>query len=492
MLATAAIILAAGQGTRMRSRLPKVLHPLAGRPILGHVLDSVGRAGIEHRVVVVGHGAEEIEAFLAGAPSVRQDPQLGTADAVRVGLDRVPTSVRQVLVTVGDAPLIPAELFGALVNEQADGEAAIALLSAQVADPAGYGRIVRDERGDSRAIVEEADADAQTRTIDEINVGTYCFDATWLRANVGDVPASAKGEFYLTDLVALAIGAGRRVRVVSAPDPDLTMGINDRVQLATAERLMRRQIAERHMRAGVTITDPETTYIDAGVEIGQDARIEPWSVLKGSTVIGQDAVIGPNAQLIDSSIGPRSVVWASVVEESEVAEDVEIGPYSHLRPGCRIGPRCRIGNFAELKKSEVGAGTQQHHFSYLGDAELGENVNIGAGAVTANYDGVNKHTTVIGSGAFIGVDTTLRAPITIGPGAKTGAGAVVTRDVPAGKTVVGMPARPIELRRGRRAAIEAVAGGEPRIGSEPGPGADESRSPDLNQQPGGSAPRSDA
>ena len=483
MLATAAIILAAGQGTRMRSRLPKVLHPLAGRPILGHVLDAVGRAGIEHRVVVVGHGAEEIEAFLAGAPSVRQDPQLGTADAVRVGLDRVPTSVRQVLVTVGDAPLIPAELFEALVLKQADGEAAIALLSAQVADPTGYGRIIRDESGDSRAIVEEADADPETRGIGEINVGTYCFDATWLRANVGNVPASPKGEFYLTDLVAMAIGAGRRVRVVNAPDPDLVMGINDRVQLATAERLMRRAIAERHMRAGVTVTDPQTTYIDAGVEIGQDARIEPWTVLKGATVIGQDAVIGPNAQVLDSHIGPRSVVWASIVEQSEVAEDVEIGPYSHLRPGCRIGPRCRIGNFAELKKSQVGAGTQQHHFSYLGDAEVGEDVNVGAGAVTANFDGVNKHTTVIGAGAFIGVDTTLRAPITIGPGAKTGAGAVVTRDVAAGKTVVGMPARPIELRRGHRAAVGA---------SEPGPAGGEAGSTDRNSQLGGGAPHSDA
>ena len=319
--------------------------------------------------------------------------------------------------------------------------------------------------------------------IGEINVGTYCFDAGWLRANVGNVPASAKGEFYLTDLVAMAAGAGRRVRVVSAPDPQLTMGINDRVQLAVAERLMRRAIAERHMRSGVTITDPATTYIDAGVEIGQDARIEPWTVLKGSTVIGQDAVIGPNAQVIDSGIGPRSLVWASIVEESEVAEDVEIGPYSHLRPGCRIGPRCRIGNFAELKKSQVGAGTQQHHFSYLGDAEVGEDVNVGAGAVTANFDGVNKHTTVIGTGAFIGVDTTLRAPITIGPGAKTGAGAVVTRDVAAGKTVVGMPARPIELRRARRQAVAAA---------ESGHGAEPAGAGDRNSQPGGGAPLSDA
>jgi len=483
VLATAAIILAAGQGTRMRSRLPKVLHPLAGRPILGHVLDAVGRAGIEHRVVVVGHGAEEIEAFLAGAPSVRQEPQLGTADAVRVGLDRVPTSVRQVLVTVGDAPLIPAELFEALVREQADGEAAIALLTADVADPTGYGRIVRDERGDARAIVEDVDADLETRGIAEINVGTYCFDAAWLRANVGDVPSSPKGEFYLTDLVAPAIAAGRRVRVLRAPDAELAMGINDRVQLAIAERLMRRAIAERHMRTGVTITDPLTTYIDAGVEIGQDARIEPWTVLKGGTVIGQDAVIGPNAQVLDSRIGPRSVVWASIIEESEVAEDVEIGPYSHLRPGCRIGPRCRIGNFAELKKSQVGAGTQQHHFSYLGDAEVGEDVNVGAGAVTANFDGVNKHTTVIGSGAFIGVDTTLRAPLTIGPGARTGAGAVVTRDVPAGKTVVGMPARNIELRRGRRTPVGAA---------ESAQGADPGGTGNLNSHTGGGAPSPDA
>ena len=248
----------------------------------------------------------------------------------------------------------------------------------------------------------------------------------------------------------MAAGGGRRVAVVQAPRAELTTGINDRVQLAAAERLLRAEIAERHMRAGVTIVDPESTYIDAGVEIGQDARIEPWTVLSGETVIAQDAVVGPNAHVRGSRIGPRTSVWASVVEDSEVAEDVQIGPYSHLRPGCRIGPRCRIGNFAEIKKTTMGAGTHQHHFSYLGDAEVGERVNIGAGAVTANFDGERKNITIIGDDAFIGVDTMLRAPITIGPGARTGAGAVVTRDVAPGKTVVGMPARPIEARRRRR------------------------------------------
>jgi bifunctional UDP-N-acetylglucosamine pyrophosphorylase / glucosamine-1-phosphate N-acetyltransferase len=230
---------------------------------------------------------------------------------------------------------------------------------------------------------------------------------------------------------------------VRAPRAELAMGINDRSGMAAVERLMRAEIAERHMRNGVTIVDPASTFIDVEVEIGQDARIEPWTVLAGATVIGPEAVIGPQAQILDSRLGARTAVWASVVESSTVAEDVEIGPYSHVRPGCEIGPRCRIGNFAELKMARVGAGTQVHHFSYLGDAELGEGVNIGAGTITANFDGSVKHRTTIGEGAFIGVDTMLRAPVTIGPRARTGAGAVVTRDVPADETVVGMPARRI-------------------------------------------------
>jgi bifunctional UDP-N-acetylglucosamine pyrophosphorylase/glucosamine-1-phosphate N-acetyltransferase len=475
VLSSAAIVLAAGQGTRMRSRVPKVLHPLAGRPMLHHVLDALAAAGVEHRVVVTGSGADAVESALGeGVPTVRQDSQLGTADAVRCGLARIPSGVRHVIVTMGDVPLLPPELFQRLLREQAEGEATIAMLTARVADPAGYGRVVRDDAGAAAAIVEEKDADERTRGVDEVNVGTYCFEAAWLRANVGNVPASASGEYYLTDLVALAAAGGRRVAAVEAPHPELTTGINDRVALAAAERLLRARIAEAHMRNGVTIVDPDTTYIDAAVEIGQDARIEPWTVLRGATVIAQDAVIGPNAQVRDSHIGPRTTVWASVVEESEVAEDVEIGPYSHIRPGCRIGPRCRIGNFAELKKAAVGAGTQQHHFSYLGDAEVGEDVNIGAGAVTANFDGEKKNTTTIGDGAFIGVDTMLRAPVTIGPGARTGAGAVVTRDVAPGKTVVGMPARPIEARRRSRdaEAVEPAASAthrNPQTGGPPEP-----------------------
>lgn len=467
---TAAIVLAAGQGTRMRSALPKVLHPLAGRPMVGHVLDALARAGLEHRVVVTGHGGERVEAELGDlVATVRQEPQLGTADAVRVGLTRIPGEVRHVVVTMGDAPLLPADLFQALLREQAEGDAAIALLGARVADPTGYGRIVRDARGGAMAIVEEADADAATRAIDEVNVGAYCFDAAWLRANLGHVPASAKGEYYLTDLVALAVNADRRVSVVVAPRPELTAGINDRVALAAAERVLRDQIAERHMRAGVTLVDPSTTFIDAGVEIEPDARIEPFSTLTGSTRIGPQAVIGPYAQLRDSVVGARTTVWASVLEESIVAEDVQIGPYSHLRPGSEVGARARIGNYAEIKKSRIGAGTQQHHFSYLGDAEVGENVNVGAGTVTANYDGTTKHRTTIGDGAFLGVDTMLRAPITVGEGARTGAGAVVTRDVAPGRTVVGMPARPIEARRRTHDIADTARPDETGAGAEGSP-----------------------
>lgn len=453
LTANAAIVLAAGQGTRMRSRIPKVLHPLAGRPMIDHVLAALSGAGMNHPVVVVGHGADSVEAAIQDrATTVRQEPQRGTADAVRLALAAIPSHAETVLVTMGDAPLQPATLFESLVGERAATGAAVVLVSARLADPAGYGRIVRGADGAPTAIVEELDADPATRAIDEVNVGTYAFDAAWLSSAIERVTPSASGELYLTDLLALALADGRAASVVPATDAADALGINDRVALAEAEERLQRRIAFAHMRNGVTIVDPATTRIDASVEIGQDARIEPWTILAGDTVIASDAVIGPNAHVRDSRIGPRTRVWASVIEASSVAEDTQIGPFAHLRPGCEVGPRCRIGNFAEMKKTRMGAGSQQHHFSYLGDAEIGENVNVGAGSVTANYDGRHKHRTTIGDRVSLGVDTMMVAPVSIGEGATTGAGAVVTRDVAPGSKVVGMPARPIELRRTRHAA----------------------------------------
>ena len=453
LTAPAAIVLAAGQGTRMRSRIPKVLHPLAGRPLLLHVLASLADAGVARPIVVTGHGADAVEVALGDrAVTARQEPQRGTGDAVRVGLEALGAREGSLLVTMGDAPMVPPATFGALLEARREASAPIALLSARMPDPSGYGRIVRDADGRVSAIVEEADADAAVLARDEINAGTYAFDLAWLTAAIGRIPTSASGELYLTDVIALAAAEGCPAAVVVADEPGEAIGINDRVALAAAEERMRRRIAERHMRAGVTIVDPSTTRIDAEVEIGQDARIEPWTILAGATVIAQDAVIGPHAQVRDSRIGPRTSVWASVVEEASVAEDVQIGPFAHLRPGAEVGARCRIGNFAEIKNSRIGAGTQQHHFSYLGDAEVGENVNVGAGSVTANFDGRQKHRTSIADGVSLGVDTMMVAPVTIGEGATTGAGSVVTRDVAPGRTVVGIPARPIEMRRRRRAS----------------------------------------
>ncbi len=463
MTARVAIVLAAGQGTRMRSRVPKVLHPICGRPMIQHVLRALSEAGTERPVVVTGHGADAVEAAISGlATCVRQEAQRGTADAVSVALSTVPNDVAEVLVTMADVPLLEAELFTSLLAARAADDAAVAFVSARMPDPTGYGRVVRGADGGAVAIVEERDADDATRATNEVNAATYAFDARWLRDAIGRVEASGSGELYLTDLVSIAVSDGRTVTVLEAPNGEDAMGINDRVALAAAEERMRSRIAERHMRNGVTIVDPATTRIDAGVEIGQDARIEPWTTLQGATVIAEDAVIGPNSHVRGSVIGPRTTVWASVIEGSRVAEDVQVGPFAHIRPGCEVGPRCRIGNFAEMKNTRVGAETQQHHFSYLGDADVGDGVNVGAGSVTANFDGVAKHRTVIGDRASIGVDTMMVAPVTIGAGATTGAGAVVTRDVAPGKKVVGVPARPIELRRrGPKPADPSPSTGEP-------------------------------
>jgi bifunctional UDP-N-acetylglucosamine pyrophosphorylase/glucosamine-1-phosphate N-acetyltransferase len=443
MTAVAGLVLAAGQGTRMRSRVPKVLHPLAGRTMISYVLATCVAAELDPLVVVTGDGGEQVEAALGIQPTVRQDPQRGTADALKVGLTRIPDSVGQLVVIMGDVPLLPAAEIVGLVRVRAEADAAIAVLGAELSDPTGYGRIVRTSSGDVAAVVEEADADAAIRSVVEINAGTYCFDLAWLRSAIDGVPLSASGEYYLTDLVRLAVNAGRRVVVVTANDPLTVMGINDRVQLAAAEAALIARLIADHQRAGVTVVDPSTTRIEVGVTIEPDARIEPWTILAGATTVGSGAVVGPGSVVTDGRIGADARVVASWVESAEVGEGARVGPMAHLRAGSVIGPASEVGNFAEVKNTRLGRGVRQHHFSYLGDADVGDAVNVGAGTVTANFDGSTKHRTVIGAGAFLGVDTSLRAPLTVGEGARTGAGSVVIHDVAPGETVVGVPARPI-------------------------------------------------
>jgi bifunctional UDP-N-acetylglucosamine pyrophosphorylase/glucosamine-1-phosphate N-acetyltransferase len=325
----------------------------------------------------------------------------------------------------------------------------MALVSVEVEDPAGLGRVLRGADGRVSRIVEARDATPDELDVDEINAGLYAFDMAWLRGRIGDVTASAAtGELYLPELVTLARADDRSVAALEVDDDGTLLGINDRAELADAEVEMRLRINEAHMRAGVTLADPASAFIDAGVEIAADVTIEAGVILRGITVIGRDAVIRSGSQIVDCRIGERSVVWASILEGSIIEADVTIGPFSHVRKGAHIGSGVELGNYAEVKNSVIGAGTKSHHFSYLGDAEVGERVNIGAGTITANYDGERKHRTTIGDRAFIGSDTILRAPVTVGHDALTGAASLVTRDVPDGMMALGVPAR-IRQRRPR-------------------------------------------
>jgi bifunctional UDP-N-acetylglucosamine pyrophosphorylase/glucosamine-1-phosphate N-acetyltransferase len=442
---TAAVILAAGLGTRMRSRHPKMLHPLCGRPMLAYVIDAAVAATGGRPLVVTSPATSAVrEAFGDQVDWALQDEPRGTGDAVRAALPAMTGPAAQateIVVLSADTPLLMAATITALAAlRRADG-AAICLATIQPEDPDGYGRIVRD-RGGVAAIVEEKDAGDAERDIAEVNAGLYAFDAAWLRARIGALePSPVSGEIYLTDLVALARADGRAVTALEVEDEMELAGINDRVQLATVEADMRWRILEGHLLAGVSMEDPTTVFIDATVEIGRDVRLEPNVLLRGSTRVGAETVIGSGSQLVDAVVGERCVVRASVLESCTVEDDVTIGPFAHLRKGAFIGRGAELGNFAEVKASRLGPGTRQHHFSYIGDADVGAGVNIGAGTVTVNYDGRRKHRTVIGEGAFIGSDSMLIAPLTVGDGAATAAGSVVTRDVPPGKIAVGVPAR---------------------------------------------------
>ncbi len=440
------IILAAGVGKRMRSALPKVLHRVCGRPMIRYVLAAVEEAGLPRPVVVVGRGAEAVRAELGDAADfVEQSEQKGTAHAVMVGLEAVP-GAEAVLVLYGDLPLLTASPLRRLVRHHQKTRPGITLLTADVSDPTGYGRIVRAAGGAVARIVEEPDTSAEEKSIREINAGTYVFDGSLLREGLRHVqPTNAQGEYYLTDVVAWSLAQGARVDPLSVDDPAEILGVNSRRDLAQAEAAMRSRVLSRLMDAGVTIADLQTTYVHADVVVGEDTVILPGSSLEGATRIGRGCVIGPEARLVDAVIADGVMVQASTIEHSTMGEGSRIGPYSHLRPGTHVGRGVEVGNFAEIKNSTIGDGTKIHHKSYIGDATLGERVNVGAGTVTCNLRDRSgkKWPTVIEDEAFIGSDTMLVAPVRIGRGASTGAGSVVTKDIPAGAVAVGVPARVI-------------------------------------------------
>ena len=442
-VALSVVILAAGEGTRMKSDLPKVLHPLGGRPLVLHALETAQKLTHAPPVLIVGHGAEAVQEVAGrGVIIVEQAEQLGTGHAVLQARETLKGRADLVLVSYADMPLLIEETLGCLVDRQRENSGPITMLTLIRDNPRGFGRVVRGVDGRIEAIVEEAVATAEQQSIRELNAGVYCFDAEWLWSHVGEIPLSLpKEEYYLTDLVGMAVNEGRNVAAVVAGDPAEALGINTRVDLAEAERVLRRRINERWMRAGVTVLDPATTYIDDSVVIGRDTALQPNTHLRGETRIGEGCLIGPNALIEDSTIGDGCVVLASVIEQAVMEEGSDIGPFGHLRKGARLCEGAHMGNFGELKESTLGPGAKMGHFSYLGDAEVGAGANVGAGTITCNYDGERKHRTVIEEGAFIGSDTMLVAPVRVGKGAKTGAGSVVTHDIPEGALAYGVPAR---------------------------------------------------
>ena len=485
------IVLAAGEGKRMKSALPKVLHPLLGRTLVGHVLAAADEAIAAEPLVVIGHGAEQVREHLAEvAPKARtvvQTDQRGTGHAVRIAIEALPELSGTVVVLNGDIPLLRAETLRALVHTHETTRAAATVLTAEVEDPTGLGRIVRNRGGEFEAIVEERDATPAQRIIREINSGAYVFESAVLRDMLGKLSTdNDQGEEYLTDVIGLLAAAGRPVVAHRAPDATETLGANDRAELAVLRSLLRDRVNDGWMRAGVTIIDPATTWIDVTAELARDVVIEPNVQLRGATTIGEGAVVGPDSTLSDVLVAAGASVVRTHAVSAEVGPLASVGPFAYLRPGTKLARKAKVGTFVETKAAELGEGAKVPHLSYVGDATIGEGTNIGAATVFVNYDGVNKHRSVIGAHARTGADNMFVAPVSVGDGAYTAAGSIIIKDVPPGALGVSRAQQRnvegwVERKRPGSAAAEAAKkataaqreegpDGAGRVGDESSPG----------------------
>ena len=443
------VIMAAGKGTRMKSRVPKVLHKLCGRELLSYPVEALRSAGIDRIVVVVSPENEAgVKGLLGeGVEYVSQDRPLGTGHALLQAASTLEGRSEYVIAMNADLPLIRVDTLQTLCSRHLTTGPNLTLLSATRCSQDEFGKVEIGEDGRVKGVVEAPDLGNVAHSDAEINAGVYCFNASWLWDQLPRIQISRVGEVYLTSLVAAAAEGGSVERLV-LEDPQEALGVNNRVQLAQAEAAMRQRVRERWMLEGVTLLDPPSTFLDALVELGQDTVIYPNTFILGCSRIGRDCSIGPGTVIRDSVIGDGCTVTASFLEAATVEESVEIGPFSHLRPGAHVEGGVHIGNFSEIKNSRLGRGVKMGHFGYVGDASIGADVNLGAGMVTCNYDGVEHHRTVVENGAFIGSDTMLVAPVRVGEGASTGAGAVVTKDVPPRRLAVGVPARIMEGEKG--------------------------------------------
>lgn len=431
------LILAAGKGTRMKSKLPKVLHKVGGKPMIKHVIDSAKKAGSTREVVVIGSGARLVQQEISGVEFVLQEEQLGTGHAVLSAKEKFAASKGTILILCGDTPLLTAETLKKFVAAHESSNCAATILTAEMPDPKGYGRILREEDDTFRGVVEDKDATDDEKKIREVNGGCYCFSAEKLFGALEKVGNdNAQGEYYLPDVLPILKDAGEKVGAFKVDYAMEILGINSRVQLAAADKALRMRKDRELMDSGVTILDPNTTFIDADVTIGQDTIIHPNTYLEGKTTIGEDCEIGPNVRFVNMTVGNNVTAHFSYCHDAEISNNVVLGPYVHLRPGTKLSEHVKVGNFVEVKNSNIGQGTKLPHLQYIGDSDVGANVNIGCGAVTCNYDGKQKFRTTIEDNAFIGCNTNLVAPVTVGEGAYTAAGSTITKDVPPGNLAV--------------------------------------------------------